>query len=92
MPSVQSIRSVRREMQTMWEGGSITNTYPKGATMDEKTLEELRCVRCVLERILRVMDEGLFVDYQMEKFGNRMPSKSLRSSAAHIGEGKSLDK
>jgi hypothetical protein len=46
----------------------MTNTYPKDAPLDVKTYEELRCVRCVLERILRVMDEGLFVDYQMEKF------------------------
>ena len=32
-------------------------------------LEELRVLRCVLERMLRVFDEGLFVDYQREKFG-----------------------
>lgn len=31
--------------------------------------KELSCVRALLERILRVMDEGLFVDYQMEKYG-----------------------
>jgi hypothetical protein len=37
-------------------------------TADEK-LKEVKCLRAVLERILRVMDEGLFVDYQMEKFG-----------------------
>lgn len=47
----------------------MTNTYPDDATAEEKLYEELRCLRCVLERILRVMDEGLFVDYQMEKFG-----------------------
>jgi hypothetical protein len=47
----------------------MTNTYPDDAPMDVKMYEELRCARCVLERILRVMDEGLFVDYQMEKFG-----------------------
>lgn len=45
------------------------NTYPDDYPYDLKVLEELRCTRCVLERILRVMDEGLFVDYQMEKFG-----------------------
>ncbi len=49
----------------------MTNTYDKEATIEEKQLEETRCVRCVLERILRVMDEGLFVDYQMEKFGKK---------------------
>ena len=37
--------------------------------MEKKMYEEVRCLRCVLERVLRVMDEGLFVDYQMEKFG-----------------------
>ena len=47
----------------------MTNTYPENATIKIKTLEELRCTRCILERILRIMDEGLFVDYQMEKFG-----------------------
>ncbi len=37
--------------------------------MNKEELQEIRCLRAVLERILRVMDEGLFVDYQMEKFG-----------------------
>ena len=37
--------------------------------MSKQELQEIRCLRAVLERILRVMDEGLFVDYQMEKFG-----------------------
>lgn len=35
----------------------------------QEELEEIKCLRAVLERILRVMDEGLFVDYQMEKYG-----------------------
>jgi hypothetical protein len=47
----------------------MTNTYPDNTPYKTKLLEELRCLRCVMERILRVMDEGLFVDYQMEKFG-----------------------
>jgi len=47
----------------------MVNTYPDGAPFDTKIYEEIRCTRSVLERILRVMDEGLFVDYQMEKFG-----------------------
>jgi hypothetical protein len=46
----------------------MTNTYPDDAPMETKLYEEMRCLRCVLERILRVMDEGLFIDYQMEKF------------------------
>jgi hypothetical protein len=37
--------------------------------MNPDELQEIKCLRAVLERILRVMDEGLFVDYQMEKFG-----------------------
>ena len=47
---------------------TMTNTYDDEAPYEIKQLEELRCLRCVLERILRVMDEGLFVDYEMEKF------------------------
>jgi len=47
----------------------MTNTYTQNTPIEEKSLQELRCIRCALERILRVMDEGLFVDYQMEKFG-----------------------
>jgi hypothetical protein len=34
--------------------------------------KEIACIRALLERILRVLDEGLFIDYQMEKFGNRI--------------------
>jgi hypothetical protein len=49
----------------------MTNTYPDDAPCNVKLLEEIRCLRCVNERILRVMDEGLFVDYQMEKFGDK---------------------
>lgn len=37
--------------------------------MSKKELQEIKCLRAILERILRVIDEGLFVDYQMEKFG-----------------------
>jgi hypothetical protein len=49
----------------------MTNTYRDDASYDEKLLEEIRVTRCVLERILRVMDEGLFVDYQLEKFSTK---------------------
>jgi hypothetical protein len=45
------------------------NTYSDDSPWEIKLYEEIRCLRCVNERILRVMDEGLFVDYQMEKFG-----------------------
>lgn len=49
----------------------MTDTYKKNAPREEKIKEELRCIRCCLERLLRVMDEGFFVDYQMEKFGKK---------------------
>ena len=47
----------------------MVNTYPENALMENKIYEEMRCLRCVLERVLRCMDESLFVDYQMEKYG-----------------------
>jgi hypothetical protein len=59
----------------MTKDGKMTNTYSDDQPVEEKTLEELRCVRCALERILRVMDEGLFVDYEMEKFGKARKTK-----------------
>ena len=31
--------------------------------------KEVACIRALLERLLRVIDERLFIDYQMEKFG-----------------------
>lgn len=55
----------------------MTNTYPDDVSIEIKMLEETRCLRCVLERILRVMDEGLFVDYQMEKFGKKPETTSV---------------
>lgn len=62
----------------------MTNTYPDNAPMDVKMLEEIRCLRCVLERTLRVMDEGLFLDYQMEKFGKaRFPPEERGSIRCH---------
>jgi len=47
----------------------MTNTYSEDDTIEEKTLEELRCIRCVLERLLNHLNSSAFVDYQMEKFG-----------------------
>ena len=47
----------------------MVNTYPDDVSMETKIYEEMRCLRCVLERILRTMDESLFVDYQMKKYG-----------------------
>lgn len=45
----------------------MTDTYPPDAPTDVKIAEELRLIRCVLERLLQKYPE--FVDYQMEKFG-----------------------
>ena len=55
----------------------MTNTYKDTDTHEKKLYEELRCLRCVLERILRVMDNGLFVDYQMEKFGKDYKTEEI---------------
>lgn len=53
----------------------MVNTYPDDASMETKMYEEVRCLRSVLERILRAMDESLFVDYQMEKYGKDYATK-----------------
>lgn len=48
----------------------MTNTYPETATLAEKTFQEIRCLRMVMERLLNHLNSGLFRDYQMEKFGS----------------------
>jgi hypothetical protein len=50
----------------------MTNTYKKSASLKAKSTEELRLIRCLLERLLRCLSESNFVDYQMEKFGKRL--------------------
>ena len=58
----------------------MTNTYPDNATKEEKLLEELRCIRCVLERLLSHLNSNLFREYQLEKFGKdykQMKDKKL---------------
>lgn len=59
----------------------MVNTYPDDAPMETKLYEEMRCLRSVLERILRTMDEGLFVDYQMEKYGKDYRTKTQESQS-----------
>jgi len=49
----------------------MTNTYKDNAPIEEKAKEELRLIRCLLERLLRCLSENNFVDYQMEKFGSK---------------------
>ena len=53
----------------------MTNTYNEDDSVEIKTLEELRCIRCVLERLLNHFNSSAFVDYQMEKFGKDYKSK-----------------
>lgn len=54
---------------------TMTNPYDENDTLDYKNYQELRCIRCVLERLLRCKDESMFVDYQMEKFGKDYKTK-----------------
>ena len=53
----------------------MTNTYSDDEDFQTKLLEEIRCLRCVNERLLRVMDRAEFVDYQMEKFSGSPESR-----------------
>jgi hypothetical protein len=48
----------------------MTNTYDEDAEPLIKIAEELRLIRCILERFLQ--KEPSFVDYQMEKFGKEV--------------------
>ncbi len=47
----------------------MTNTYPKDINPMVKIAEELRLIRCILERRLNAEYPNIFLDYQMEKFG-----------------------
>ena len=47
----------------------MTNTYPKDINPMVKIAEELRLIRCILERRLNTEYPNIFLDYQMEKFG-----------------------
>ena len=59
-------------------GDIVTNTYEDNAPMEVKLYEEIRCLRCVNERLLRVMDEGLFTDYQIEKFSGSAEARAIK--------------
>jgi len=52
----------------------MTNTYKDTAPYKLKLVEEIRCIRCVNERILRALDEGQFPPYQMYKFSGSAES------------------
>lgn len=47
----------------------MTNTYPDDEEPLVKIAKELRLIRCILERHLNDKSSQLFLDYQMEKFG-----------------------
>ena len=53
----------------------MTNTYSDDVAVEEKMYQELRCIRCVLERLLNHLNSSAFVDYQMEKFGKDYSSE-----------------
>lgn len=66
----------------------MTNTYDEMEPINVKMFEEIRCLRCVNERILRAMDEGLFVDYQMEKFsGSSVARAKVDKDESIVGLG-----
>lgn len=52
----------------------MVNTYSENAEPMIKIAEELRLIRCILER--QLAGTG-FVDYQMEKFGSSYKSIEL---------------
>ena len=64
----------------------MTNTYEDTAPNELKKIEELRCIRCVLERILMYKYPAGFNDYQMEKFGNAPKQVVERTSAWGDGD------
>lgn len=57
----------------------MTNTYPDNAPNDLKVAEELRLIRCIMERKLRHEFPQVFVDYQFEKFGPNYKTEGKNS-------------
>ena len=55
----------------------MTNTYKDDAPYATKLLEEIRCLRCANERILRALEEAQFPGYQMEKFSGSAEERNL---------------
>jgi len=52
----------------------LVNTYKDNVEPTIKIAEELRLIRCIMERELSNKHPHLFVDYQMEKFGKEYKS------------------
>ena len=53
----------------------MTDTYDEDTPFELKVFEEMRCTRCVLERILNHLNSQLFLDYQLEKFNKSRTPK-----------------
>lgn len=60
----------------------MTNTYLDNAPLDVKTFEELRCLRCVLERLLTSLDPVGFKDYQLEKFSGSAEARAIQRNVS----------
>ncbi len=60
----------------------MTNTYGEDAQPSEKIAEELRLIRCIMERKLSEETSQGFLDYQMEKFGKEFKlDNSIKNKA-----------
>jgi len=53
----------------------MTNTYDEDTAFEIKQFEEMRCIRCALERILNHLNSQLFLEYQLEKFNSERSPK-----------------
>ena len=53
----------------------MINTYSDEVIVSAKISEELRLIRCLLERFLSAKYPQYFVDYQMEKYGKNYKTK-----------------
>jgi hypothetical protein len=70
----------------------MTNTYADDAEYKTKLLEEIRCLRCANERILRALSEAQFPGYQMEKFSGSAEERKLAKNYGIIGIVSELNK
>jgi hypothetical protein len=56
----------------------MTNTYTDDTSLEIKTYEEIRCLRCCLERLLMSTDPAGFKDYQLEKFSGSAEAREAQ--------------
>lgn len=64
----------------------MINTYTNDWTPEAKIAEELRLIRCILERQLSFNFPKAFVDYQMEKFGSNYQTEPEPTDGGKCGE------